>query len=142
MWVTTLWASRRQIAAVAGICSASTVVGFWLSPASSEVNWITAGNVFLNVFSIFGVAQISLRRSAAEEARIAAAKELELSREEIKVLAGMLPICASCKKIRNEEGSWEDLEKYISEHSEAEFSHGICQACMTRLYPEIALPPD
>ena len=53
-----------------------------------------------------------------------------------KVLGTLLPICANCKKVRDEEGSWTPLEYYISEHSEAEFSHGICPECARRLYPQ------
>lgn len=63
-------------------------------------------------------------------------KELEQALAEIKVLKGILPICASCKKIRNDSGIWSQLETYISEHSDAEFSHGICPDCMKSLYPE------
>jgi len=63
--------------------------------------------------------------------------ELERAREKVKVLQGLLPICANCKKIRNAEGAWTQLEAYIAEQSEADFTHGICPACMATLYPEI-----
>ena len=63
-------------------------------------------------------------------------EELEESSNEIKVLSGLLPICASCKKIRDDKGYWNQIEKYIKEHSEAEFSHGICPECAKKLYPE------
>jgi hypothetical protein len=53
----------------------------------------------------------------------------------VKVLEGILPICASCKKIRNENGEYERIEKYVSEHSEASFSHTICPECGKELYP-------
>jgi len=65
-------------------------------------------------------------------------EELYHSIDEIKTLRGMLPICASCKKIRNDLGAWEVMESYIEEHSEAEFSHGICPDCVKKLYPEHA----
>ena len=55
----------------------------------------------------------------------------------VKVLEGMLPICAHCKNIRNEAGEWERLEKYISRRSEAEFSHGICPSCSEKHYPGV-----
>ena len=55
---------------------------------------------------------------------------------EIKQLRGMLPICASCKKIRDDKGYWSQIETYIKKHSEAEFTHGICPECMRKLYPE------
>lgn len=55
----------------------------------------------------------------------------------LNILEGILPICANCKKIRNEKGCWEMIESYISAHSEADFSHGICPGCMGKLYPGI-----
>lgn len=54
---------------------------------------------------------------------------------QVRVLRGLLPICASCKKIRDEHGSWTQIEAYIDERSEAKFSHGICPDCAKRLYP-------
>lgn len=57
---------------------------------------------------------------------------------EVKTLSGFLPICASCKKIRDDKGYWNQIEAYIREHSEAEFSHGICPECARKLYPEFA----
>jgi len=60
---------------------------------------------------------------------------LQTARTKIKVLSGLLPICSSCKRIRDEEGGWIQVEQYIGEHSEAEFSHGICPDCASRLYP-------
>ena len=55
---------------------------------------------------------------------------------EIRILEGLIPICANCKKIRNEEDRWQHLETYIAEHSHSEFSHGICPECAQELYPE------
>ena len=55
---------------------------------------------------------------------------------EVKTLSGLLPICASCKKIRDDKGYWNQIESYIHKHSEAEFSHGICPECMDKIYGE------
>ena len=63
-------------------------------------------------------------------------RELKESLEKVKILNGMLPICASCKKIRDDKGYWNQIEAYIGEHSEATFSHGICPGCAKELYPE------
>lgn len=63
-------------------------------------------------------------------------QKLEKSITEIKTLQGLLPICASCKKIRDDKGYWNQLESYIEDHSEAAFSHSICPDCMKALYPE------
>jgi len=67
---------------------------------------------------------------------------LEARELEIKTLRGLLPICASCKKIRDDQGYWQQLEKYITDHSGAEFTHGICPACADRLYPGLITPED
>ena len=56
----------------------------------------------------------------------------------VKVLRGFLPICAKCKKIRDDEGNWTQLEYYIQEHSEAELSHGICPECTPLLFPSLS----
>ncbi|MCX7804607.1 MAG: nuclear transport factor 2 family protein [Planctomycetota bacterium] len=64
----------------------------------------------------------------------AANEELRKKIEEIKTLRGLLPICASCKKIRDEKGDWHQLEAYITKRSEAKFSHGICPECAKKLY--------
>ena len=62
--------------------------------------------------------------------------ELENALSRIKILSGLLPICASCKKIRDDSGYWSEVDSYITEHSEAIFSHGICPDCLKKLYPE------
>lgn len=62
--------------------------------------------------------------------------QLRESLNEIKVLRGIVPICSYCKKIRDDKGYWNQLEAYISSHSEAQFSHGICQECIKEHYPE------
>jgi len=64
--------------------------------------------------------------------------ELKDALRKVKTLSGLLPICASCKKIRDDNGYWNQIESYIKTHSEAEFTHGICPECMKKLYPEFA----
>jgi PAS domain S-box-containing protein len=69
--------------------------------------------------------------------RVEAQEALEQSRQaELNDLRGLLPICVSCKKIRDDHGYWQRLETYICAHSRAEFSHGLCPACADRLYAE------
>lgn len=63
-------------------------------------------------------------------------KELDKALSEIKLLRGILPICAACKRIRDDAGYWHQVELYIREHTEAEFSHSICPDCMRKLYPD------
>ena len=70
--------------------------------------------------------------------------ELVQAMEQVKRLSGMLPICSACKKVRDDKGYWRQIESYVQEHSEAEFTHGICPGCMRDLYPEYceALPTE
>jgi len=58
----------------------------------------------------------------------------------LKKLEGMLPICAKCKRIRNENNEWKPIEEYIRDHSDAEFTHGLCPECMQELYPDLMDP--
>jgi len=62
--------------------------------------------------------------------------KLQEALDNVKKLSGLIPICSSCKKIRNDEGYWKQIEAYISEHSEARFSHGICPECAKKIYTE------
>lgn len=62
--------------------------------------------------------------------------ELRKKEKEVKILRGFLPICASCKEIRDDKGYWHQIESYIRDHSEAEFSHSICPKCAKKMYPE------
>lgn len=68
--------------------------------------------------------------------------ELRQALDDIKTLQGILPICMHCKKIRNDKGYWEQVEGYISHHSEALFTHSICPECMQKHYPEPSSAPE
>ncbi|MBX7150155.1 PAS domain S-box protein [bacterium] len=74
------------------------------------------------------------RRSELERERLIT--DLQNALSKVKTLSGLLPICAACKKIRDDKGYWNQIEVYIEQHSEADFSHGICPDCARRLYPE------
>ncbi len=82
---------------------------------------------------------IETRDALVESRLLLAEKVRELSRalEQIKTLRGIVPICANCKKIRDDAGYWQQVEVYVRSRTEAEFSHGICPECMKKLYPDI-----
>ena len=82
--------------------------------------------------------EFALYKSRAEAERTTLVQELKDARSHIKTLSGMLPICASCKKIRDDKGYWNQIEKYITEHTEALFSHGLCPDCLKKAYEELA----
>ena len=82
---------------------------------------------------VFGSA---IERKRAEEERGRLIFELQESLAKVRTLSGLLPICANCKKIRDDKGYWNQIETYIKERSQAEFTHGICPDCAQRLYPQ------
>lgn len=83
-----------------------------------------------------GIIRDITERKRAEEERERLIRELQEAMAEIKVLDGLLPICATCKKIRDDKGYWKQLEDYISDHSEATFTHGICADCARKIHPD------
>ena len=80
------------------------------------------------------------KRAEAEKEQLI--KELQEALAEIKTLRGIIPICASCKKIRDDKGYWHQVEVYVRDHSEAEFSHSLCPECAKKLYPEFYKEKD
>lgn len=106
------------------------------------------GRYFASTASRLYDAQENVIGSIESIRDITAAKRLEKERErligelqgaiaKIRTLSGLLPICASCKKIRDDKGYWNQIETFIRDHSEAEFSHGICPDCARKLYPDL-----
>lgn len=93
-----------------------------LGAEATPVNWRES------IFETFLIAPIGLAVVFATRSMI----------NKLKLLEGFLPICASCKKIRDDKGTWQQMEVYIRDRSEAEFSHGICPDCARRLYPGLA----
>jgi len=77
-------------------------------------------------------------RCLMEERLRRSVTELEKALADVKTLSGLLPICANCKKIRDDKGYWSSVEQYLGAHTGAEFSHGLCPDCMRNLYPELA----
>ncbi len=109
----------------------NTVTGKWLYMHDRAIQWIDGRIVRLQV-----AADIT-DRIKIEDERERLIAQLKEALAEIKTLSGFLPICASCKMIRDDKGYWNQLETYIRDHSEADFSHGICPDCAKRLYPDL-----
>ena len=76
-------------------------------------------------------------RKKAENKNLVLISELQSALTEVKKLSGLLPICASCKKIRDDNGYWSQVEVYVEQNSDAEFSHGLCPCCVEELYPDL-----
>ena len=120
-----------------------TLLEFPIVTKSGEAKWIEQTATLLIVggemtgFKVIG-RDITSRKHIEEE-REKLITELQEGAAKINTLSGLLPICASCKKIRDDTGYWNQIEEYIQVHSEAEFSHGICPDCVLKLYPELYL---
>lgn len=84
------------------------------------------------------VHRVTVQKRELLAQKLALADALDEARHSIKILRGMLPICAGCKSIREDNGYWKRIEDYLQVHSELEFSHGICPDCVEKLYPEFA----
>jgi hypothetical protein len=76
------------------------------------------------------------QRKTMEQERERLIADLQKALGDVKQLSGLLPICSHCKKIRDDSGYWNQIESYIREHSGVEFSHGICQDCLKKYYPD------
>jgi len=87
------------------------------------------------VAAVIAFQDITLRQLVEEE-RERLIEELKKALENVKTLKGLLPICASCKRIRDDTGYWNQIEAYVREHTDAEFSHALCPDCAVKLYPK------
>lgn len=95
------------------------------------------------IFLVFALSFFSLRRwrdvIVSERDLAHRNEELQKALSEMKQLKGIIPICSGCKKIRQDTGFWQHVEEYVRDHSDAEFSHGICPDCMKQLYPSLRI---
>ena len=100
-----------------------------------SVSMLPWGLAFMVLNAVIGLFLGKMKQADKEKSEVIA--ELKKALEEIKTLSGFLAICASCKKIRDDKGYWNQIEAYISEHSAVKFSHAICPECSEKLYPDI-----
>jgi len=158
------WASGHELhffvfyflpAAMAGwYCNHKTVTGIslfcaltWLAsdywggtPYSHRAIEIWNTVIRLIAFLSIGYSLNRIRDLLREQEKIS--RELQHTLNEVKTLKGLIPICASCKQIRNDQGYWQQLEEYIQNHSEAQFTHGICQKCAAKVLEEAGIRFD
>jgi hypothetical protein len=131
------WRAGRLAGGIASVLSASLwlIVDVASQPAGIPlaIEFWNAG-IRLLAFLAFAFSFARVRELLEVERELS--RRLQESLGEVRELSGLLPICAACKKIRNDEGYWQQIETYIGTHSRAEFTHGICPGCARRLYPE------
>lgn len=113
--------------------SQTTPTGETIVLLTSKVPLRDAGG---RVTGVLGTYLDITERKQAQEALAEGHRQLQVALANVQTLRGILPICALCKKVRDDQGYWNQVEKYISEHSKARFSHGICPRCSATLYGE------
>jgi Ca2+/Na+ antiporter len=128
---------QKAVFYLAALCSLLTILGFFYSPPGGEL-WKVVANRLLALYAIWVTAFISWPRKKVEAQREQMIIELKEAHSRIKILSGFLPICAFCKKIRDDQGQWHQMEAYIRNHSQVEFSHGLCHDCAERVLGELS----
>jgi len=142
LFIAAVIVASRFAGVTAGLCAALLsflVFNWFFDPTPHVLDFTFAGLVRAVIFGSVSLLVASLERQrrqaiwSLEEAN----RKLRTSMDEIKVLRGILPVCSYCKQIRTEADTWVQMEKYIHEHSEADFSHGVCPDCLRKHYPDI-----
>jgi hypothetical protein len=129
VWIASVWGRQREMILVAAAGSAIMLGGLWSSPDLAVPFWMGAVNRLAAVVLTWAMVDVARRRRAAEEAERRAAAE-------IKILRGLVPICAACKAIRTPAGQWQKLESYLSANSEAHLTHSLCPLCLAKYMDE------
>ncbi len=120
-----------------GGISVSIDAGPIMASRVREIRNLTLAYVVIWVVGLIGLWSGARGLRVKEKEKELLIQELRESLAEIRTLSGLIPICASCKKIRDDKGYWNQIELYISDRSDAQFSHGICPECARKLHPEI-----
>jgi PAS domain S-box-containing protein len=89
-----------------------------------------------DIIGTFGLSRDITDSKELENEREALITQLKEALEHVQTLKGLIPICSHCKKMRDDQGYWHEVEVYVRDHSSAEFSHGLCEECLARFYPE------
>ncbi len=132
----TLWSPQTKVTLVVAVVSSLLIVAaFFYKPPVTDM-WKVIFNRGISLFAVWVAAILGLQKNKTEQQRAMVLLEREKALQEVRILRGFLPICASCKKIRDDNGYWTQIEEYIRDHSEAEFTHSVCPDCVKKLYPE------
>jgi Protein of unknown function (DUF3365) len=133
----------RQVGAVRGGISLTVPLSLFATPGANAR--LTVAHLGLWLVGLAGLllAAASLRRQLrarqqVETERERLISELQEALTNVRTLRGLIPVCSSCRKVRNDQGYWTQLETYLRQHTDAEFSHGLCVDCLRKLYPDIS----
>jgi len=100
-----------------------------------ENPWIYSWNIFVHLGFFIVVVYLISEEKIVLDGNRELIEKLQKALDEIKTLSGLLPMCSSCMKIRDDDGYWKQIEHYISAYTEARFSHSLCPECKEKLYP-------
>ena len=106
-----------------------------MTPYRAEFNTTLAANYSLAAFAVTFIAGSLVLCALVQKEVFLRFREAQ---EELRVLRGLLPICMHCRNIQDDAGDWTQLEEYVTRHTEAEFSHGLCPSCLRDKYPDYA----
>ena len=133
----------RKVGQVRGGISLTVPLSLFATPGANVR--LTTAHLGLWLVGLAGLllAAASLRRQLRARQQVEAERErliseLQEALTNVRTLRGLIPICSSCKKVRNDQGYWTQLETYLRQHTEAEFSHGLCVDCLRKLYPDLS----
>jgi hypothetical protein len=107
-----------------------------LTTENQHIHYLLVTYLLIWVLGLAGQFAARYHLNIEKEEREKVIKELQQALAEVKTLSGLLPICASCKKIRDDSGYWNQIEKYFIDHTDVEFSHGLCPDCVKKIYPD------
>lgn len=142
LFATTL--QKRRIAQAIGkvfLTGSATIEADFTTSGGQQIPYLFTGYAFTqnDVQYLVGIGLDISDRVRTEKEKEVLIGRLHETLSKVKQLSGLLPICASCKNIRDDEGYWKQIEAYLSEHSEVEFSHSICPDCFKKLYPGLKI---
>jgi K+-sensing histidine kinase KdpD len=127
---------------VASLLAAKAFSYFLIGQRGFDFSLDAALRFAIFMSAAFVVTYLTVQRNQTLDRMYVVNAELEKALDEIRALRGILPICMHCKQIRNDAGLWQQVDRYISEHSDAKFSHGVCPDCISKFYPESAKRDD
>jgi len=121
---------------VAVLCAIAWSIAEDLSGHQYSSHFTAIWNTMIRLIAFMAIGMAVAKIKSLLDRQREITRQLETSLAELKVLEGILPMCAWCKKIKEADGEWQQLETYISRHSSAQFSHGICPTCKDRMFNE------
>ena len=129
----------RSVAIAATALTAGGYLMNMFSPVTIEdYYWAGTANRLFSLAVIWLTTYLTYKRRDELTLRERLVAEREEAVQQLRVLRGLLPICAGCKRIRDDKGYWTQVEEYLTHHSEVQFSHGLCPDCAKRLYPSFS----